>query len=92
MKKLVHLINKTIELFYIEKFVNSLFLVLSLFILTFLMASKHFLFDTLIEEGISKSNIIASRRLKLKTRIKPQARQKFESMKVMPVLRPIQTM
>ncbi|NLF82395.1 MAG: hypothetical protein GX568_00225, partial [Candidatus Gastranaerophilales bacterium] len=90
MKKLVHLINKTIELFYIEKFVNSLFLVLSLFILTFLLASRHFLFDTLIEDGISKSNIIASRRIEVEDTDKTQARQKFESMKVMPVLRPIQ--
>jgi putative nucleotidyltransferase with HDIG domain len=90
MKKVVQLINKAIELLYIEKFVNWLILVLSLFILTFILASRHFLFDTLIEDGISKANVIASRRIEVEDTDKTQARQKYESMKVMPVLRPIQ--
>lgn len=90
MKKVVQLINKAIELLYVEKFVNWLILVLSLFILTFILASRHFLFDTLIEDGISKANVIASRRIEVEDTDKTQARQKFESMKIMPVLRPIQ--
>jgi len=91
IKKLAVIINRGMKLFRSEKFVNYFILFFSLFILTFLLSSRHFLFHTIIdEEGVSKINVIASRTIEVEDTDKTEAKKKYESLKVKPVLRPIQ--
>lgn len=91
IKNLAFIIEKIKKLFSSEKFVNRLILFSSLFVLTFLLSSRHFLFHTIIDENnISRINVVASKKIEVEDVNKTQVKKKYESLKVKPVLRPIQ--
>ncbi len=89
-KKITKLINKLINLSYSEKFKNYSILFISLFILTLLLSSRNFLFHNIIDEGISKITITASEKIEVEDTEKTEAKKRYESLKVKPVLRPTQ--
>lgn len=89
-KKIVNLINKTIGLFYSEKFINYLILFVSLFALTFLLSNRHFLFHSIIDDGISRINVVASAKIQVEDTDKTEATKRYKSLKVKTVLKPIQ--
>jgi len=90
LKKITKLINKLINLTYSEKFKNYAFLVVSLFVLTLLLSSRNFLFHNIIDNGISKITVKAGENLEVEDTEKTEAKRRYESLKVKPVLRPTQ--
>lgn len=90
LKKITNLLNKLINLSYTETFRNYLILFLSLIILTTLLSSRNFLFNNIISNGISKVTIKAGEKIEVEDTEKTEAKRRYESLKVKPVLRPIQ--
>ncbi len=90
LKHIAILISKIRNLLSSEKFINIFILFLSLFILTFLLSSRHFLFHTIIDDDVSRVNVVASKKIEVEDTEKTRAKKRYESMKVKPVLRPIQ--
>ncbi|OGI00934.1 MAG: hypothetical protein A2Y25_02890, partial [Candidatus Melainabacteria bacterium GWF2_37_15] len=90
LAKIAQLINKFINLTYSERFRSYSILLLSLTLLTFLLSSRNFLFHNIIEDGISKINVIASERIEIEDTEKTDAKKRYESLKVKPILRPIE--
>ncbi len=91
IKNIAVLAVKMRDLFYSEQFINRLILFFSLLILTILLSSRYFLFHTIIDENdISRINVIASKKVEVEDTDKTQAKKRYESLKVKPVLRPIQ--
>ena len=58
------LIKKTLNIITSEKFSAFLILFASLLVLTGLMASRYYLFQNIIENGLSKVDVIASKNQK----------------------------
>ncbi len=90
LKKLTNLINKLISYSYSNKFRNYSILALSLLLLTLLLASRNFLFHNIIDDGISKITVHANKKIEVEDTEKTDAKKRYESLKVKPVLRPIQ--
>jgi len=88
--KIAILINKFINLTYTERFRSYFILLLSLTLLTFLLSSRNFLFHNIIDDGVSKINVIATEKIEVEDTEKTDAKKRYESLKVKPILRPIQ--
>lgn len=78
------------NLFFSQKTIGIIIFIITLFVLTFLLASRYYLFQNVIEGGISKKNIIASKTVRIVDIEKTQKRKNDMANKVEPILRPAQ--
>lgn len=83
IKKIIHLITS-------EKFSALIILFASLFILTGLFASRYYLFQNIVENGMSKVDVIASKNIQVQDPDKMEIEKREEAAKIKPVLRPLQ--
>lgn len=84
------LIKKILQLITSEKFSALLILLVSLIVLTGLLASRYYLFQNIIENGMSKVDVIASKNIEVENSDKIEIEKQEEAAKIKPVLRPIQ--
>jgi putative nucleotidyltransferase with HDIG domain len=89
-KKHSKLITKILNIVTSEKFCSILVLVLTLFVITGLLACRYYLFQNIIENGLSKVEIVATKDVYVEDLDKLAIQQDEAAAKVKPVLRPIQ--
>ena len=83
------LIKKALQLITSEKFSAILILIITLFVLTGLLAGRYYLFQNIIENGMSKVDVTASKNIEVEDPDKTDFEKQDVSAKVKPVLRPI---
>ncbi len=84
------LIKKALLVVMSEKFIIMAIMFLNLFVLTGLLASRYYLFENIIENGMSKTDVIASKNIEIYDPDKTEIEQNKEIKKIKPVLKPIQ--
>jgi len=84
------LLKKAFQLVTSEKFSLFAILFVSLFVLTGMLASRYFLFQNIEENGMSKVDIIASKKIEVVDPDKTDLEKQKAAAKIKPVLRPIQ--
>ena len=89
-EKYSKIIKKTLQIIASDKFLAILILVLSLFVITGLLASRYYLFQNIVENGMSKVDVIAPKTIKVADPDKIERAKQLEVAKIKPVLKPLQ--
>ncbi|MEI8389360.1 MAG: HDIG domain-containing metalloprotein [bacterium] len=89
-EKYSKIIKKTLQIIASDKFLAILILVLSLFVITGLLASRYYLFQNIVENGMSKVDVIAPKTIKVADPDKIERAKQLEVSKIKPVLKPLQ--
>lgn len=89
-EKYSKLIKKALQIIASDKFLAILILVLSLFVITGLLASRYYLFQNIVENGMSKVDVIAPKTIKVEDPDKIERAKQLEVAKIKPVLKPLQ--
>lgn len=84
------LIKKLFQLVTSEKFLMVSILVATLFVLTGLLASRYYLFQNVIENGMSKVDVVAAKNIEVEDLDKLAIDKQTEAAKIKPVLKPIE--
>ncbi|HBG48117.1 MAG TPA: hypothetical protein DDW90_01130 [Cyanobacteria bacterium UBA9971] len=84
------LVKKILQLITSEKFSAILLLLVSIIVLTGLLASRYYLFQNIVDNGMSKVDVIASKNIKVEDPDKMELEKQEEAAKIKPVLRPSQ--
>lgn len=83
------LLSKTFEVITSNKGIVSFIFMLTLIILTILLSSRYYLFQNIIDNGISTKDIIATKTIKVVDVERTQKRKQDIAQKVEPILRPV---
>lgn len=84
------LIKKILQTITSEKFFTFLILFVTLFVLTGLLSARYYLFQNIIDNGISTVEVVASRDIQVEDLEKIALEKQSQAVKVKPVLKPIQ--
>src|SRR3989339_1496028 len=84
------LVKKILQLITSEKFSAVLILLVSVIVLTGLLASRYYLFQNIVDNGMSKVDVIASKNIQVEDPDKMELEKQEEAAKIKPVLRPSQ--
>jgi len=84
------LLKKILLMIVSEKFILMALMIFNLFALTGLLASRYYLFENIIKNGVSKTDVIASKNIEVYDADKTELEQQKALDKIKPVLKPIQ--
>lgn len=73
-----------------EKIINGLIFLLSALFLTLLLSSKYYIFQSIMENGLSKRDIVATKKIEVVDVDKTEKRKRDLAKKVDPILTPLQ--
>ena len=73
-----------------EKLTNGFIFILAALFLTFLLSSKYYIFQSIMENGLSKKDIIATKKIEVVDIDKTEKRKRDLAKKVDPILTPLQ--
>lgn len=90
INKQAKLVKKVLQIVTSEKILAILIFIVTLIVLTGLLSSRYYLFQNMIENGISKVDVIASRNIEVEDLDKLVLEKQEQAAKIKPALRPIQ--